>query len=216
MPTLWGMKPVRHALIVTAVAALGLLWLGRANQGSNRWEQAPAEVQASLWPVARPVAGFTLLDQRGQSFVADDLRGHWSLMYFGYLQCPDVCPTTLQALRGVQRLQATEPGGRDTHHVFVSVDPANDSPERIAAYLGYFGDAFTGLTGDPGELQKLTDSLGVLHAVHVDEAGVRSIDHTTAIIVVDPEGNGVGALSAPHDPASMLQRLRALQVYLSR
>lgn len=216
MPTLESMKPARHALIFTAVAALALLWLGRANQGSDRWEQAPAEVRATLWPVPRPVAGFSLVDQQGQSFVADDLRGHWSLMYFGYLQCPDVCPTTLQALRGVQRLQSTEPVARDTQHVFVSVDPANDNPARIAAYLGYFGDAFTGLTGDPAELRRLTDSLGVIHAEHVDDAGVRSIDHTTAIIVIDPEGNGVGALSAPHDPASMLQRLRALQEYLSR
>ncbi|MBK8069754.1 MAG: SCO family protein [Rhodanobacteraceae bacterium] len=216
MPTLESMKPARHALILTAAAALALLWLGRANQDSDLWEQAPAEVQAVLWPVPRPVAGFNLVDQHGQSFAAEDLRGHWSLMYFGYLQCPDVCPTTLQALRGVQRLQATQPDARVTRHVFVSVDPANDSPERIAAYLGYFGDAFTGLAGNPAELQKLTDSLGVIHAEHVDQAGVRSIDHTTAIIVVDPEGRGVGALTAPHDPASMLQRLRALQEYLSR
>lgn len=192
-----------------------MVWLGRANQGDEDWARAPAEVRSTLWPVARPVAEFKLLDQHGHPFAVDQLQGHWSLLYFGYLQCPDVCPTTLQALRGMQRLQAAEPVARDARHVFVSVDPANDTPERIAAYLGYFGDGFTGVTGDPGELRKLTESLGVIHSEHVDETGVRSIDHTTAILVVDPQGRGVGALAEPHDPASMLQRLRALQGYLS-
>lgn len=210
------MKPSRHALLAAAVAALATVWLSRANRSADDWEQVPAEVQATLWPVARPVASFGLLDHHGQAFTAEDLHGHWSLLYFGYLQCPDVCPTTLQSLRGLQRLQATEAEARKTRHVFVSVDPANDTPERVAAYLGYFGAGFTGVTGDPDELRKLTDSLGVIHSEHVDEAGVRSIDHTTAILVVDPNGRGVGALAEPHDPASMLQRLRALQDYLSR
>jgi len=210
------MKPKRHALLAAAVAALALVWLGHANRGVDDWGQVPAEVQTTLWPVARPVAEFTLTDQDGRPFAADHLHGHWSLLYFGYLQCPDVCPTTLQSLRGLQRLQATEAEARKTRHVFVSVDPANDTPERVAAYLGYFGAGFTGVTGDPDELRKLTDSLGVIHAEHVDAAGVRSIDHTTAILVVDPNARGVGALAEPHDPASMLQRLRALQDYLSR
>lgn len=209
------MIQARHTLLAAAVAALAMVWLGRANHGDEAWARAPAEVRSTLWPVARPVARFKLVDHHGQAFTANQLLGHWSLLYFGYLQCPDVCPTTLQSLRGMQRLQTTEPVARDTRHVFVSVDPANDTPERIAAYLDYFGDGFTGVSGDTGELRKLTDSLGVIHSEHVDEAGVRSIDHTTAILVIDPQGHGVGALSEPHDPASMLQRLRALQGYLS-
>ena len=129
-------RPLREfRLLAAAVAALALVWLGHANRGADDWEQVPAEVQTTLWPVARPVAEFTLTDQDGRPFAADHLHGHWSLLYFGYLQCPDVCPTTLQSLRGLQRLQATEAEARKTRHVFVSVDPVRPSlPAALVAH----------------------------------------------------------------------------------
>ena len=98
--------------------------------------------------------------------------------------------------------------------MFVSVDPANDTQERIGAYLAYFDRELVGLTGDPAQLARLAASLGVMYAEHVDERGVRSMDHTTSIIVVDPQGRGVAALAGPHQPRRMLEQFRQLRRHL--
>ena len=141
------------------------------------------------------------------------LGGHWSLLYFGYLQCPDVCPTTLQSLRGLQNLLG-ETGDTSTRFVFVSVDPANDTPARVGSYLSFFGENLTGLSGSPSDLAALAGSLGVIYAENIDASGSRSMDHTTSIIVVDPQGRGVAALPGGQQPQQMAQQLDALRRFL--
>lgn len=206
----------RRSLLLLAIAAGTLaatLWVGRAVEGGRDWSSAPPALQSILWPTARPAVDFELTTQHGQSFRNVDLRGHWSLVYFGYLQCPDVCPTTLQTLRGVQKLLQGD-GDQATRFVFVSVDPGNDTPVRIGAYLSFFGDDLIGLSGNPAGLATLAGSLGVMYAEHVDADGTRSMDHTTSIIVVDPQGRGVAALPGGQQPQQMTQQLDALRRFL--
>ena len=190
-----------------------MLWLGSVKDSERDWASAPPLLQSILWPGARPVADFKLTTQNGQDFVNADLRGHWSLLYFGYLQCPDVCPTTLQTLRGVQKLLEAD-GDNTTGFVFVSVDPANDTPERIGAYLEFFGDDLVGLGGNPGGLAVLAGSLGIMYAENIDASGTRSMDHTTSIIVVDPQGRGVAGIPGGQQPQAVAEQLRALRGFL--
>lgn len=207
----------RRALLLAGLggAAVAATWLARRRGGDTGWATAAPELQAVLWPLPREVAGFELRNQRGEAFGAAQLRGQWNLLYFGYLQCPDVCPTTLQSLHGLRELLVTdEPAAAATRFVFVSVDPANDTQERIGAYLEYFDRELVGLTGDPAQLARLAASLGVMYAEHVDERGVRSMDHTTSIIVVDPQGRGVAALGGPHQPRTMLEQFGQLRRHL--
>ena len=206
----------RRTLLLLAIAAGTLtatLWLGNVNDSERDWASAPPLLQSILWPGARPVADFKLTTQNGQDYVNADLRGHWSLLYFGYLQCPDVCPTTLQTLRGVQKLLEAD-GDNTTRFVFVSVDPANDTPERIGAYLGFFGDDLVGLGGNPGGLTVLAGSLGIMYAENIDASGTRSMDHTTSIIVVDPQGRGVAGIPGGQQPQAVAEQLRALRGFL--
>lgn len=206
----------RRTLLLLAIAAGTLtatLWLGNVKDSERAWASAPPLLQSILWPGARPVADFKLTTQNGQDYVNADLRGHWSLLYFGYLQCPDVCPTTLQTLRGVQKLLEAD-GDSTTRFVFVSVDPANDTPERIGAYLEFFGDDLVGLGGNPAGLAVLAGSLGVIYAENIDASGTRSMDHTTSIIVVDPQGRGVAALPGGQTPQAMAEQLRTLRGFL--
>jgi protein SCO1/2 len=206
----------RRSLLLLAIAAGTLtasLWVSRAHHGERDWASAPPALQSILWPAARPIAEFHLTTQHQQPFANADLSGHWSLLYFGYLQCPDVCPTTLQSLRGVQKLLQGD-GDHATRFVFVSVDQGNDTPERIGGYLNFFGDDLTGLSGNPSGLAALAGSLGVMYAENIDASGSRSMDHTTSIIVVDPQGRGVAALPGGQTPQAMFEQLRSLRQFL--
>jgi protein SCO1/2 len=206
----------RRTLLLLAIAAGTLtaaLWLSNVKDSARDWASAPPMLQSILWPGARPVAEFKLTTQNGRDYVNADLRGHWSLLYFGYLQCPDVCPTTLQTLRGVQKLLEAD-GDNTTGFVFVSVDPANDTPERIGAYLEFFGDDLVGLGGNPAGLAVLAGSLGIMYAENIDASGTRSMDHTTSIIVIDPQGRGVAGMPGGQRAQAMAEQLRALRGFL--
>lgn len=206
----------RRSLLLLAIATGtlgGTLWVGRTSDSEPDWSSAPPALQSILWPSPRPVAKFQLTTQHGQPFANAQLSGHWSLLYFGYLQCPDVCPTTLQSLRGLQNLLG-ETGDSSTRFVFVSVDPANDTPERIGSYLSFFGENLTGLSGSPSDLAALAGSLGVMYAENIDASGSRSMDHTTSIIVVDPQGRGVAGLPGGQTPQAMVEQMRALRGFL--
>ena len=214
------MKPTasRIALLFSLVLLAGIAILFAARHSSAPdWASATPEVQAILWPGAREVADFSLLDQRGQTFTKDDLKGHWSLLYFGYLQCPDICPTTLQSLGKLRKLMTEAGQAADIPQmVFVSVDPKNDTPERIAGYLAFFDKELIGLSGNADQLERLANSLGIIYAEHIEPNGVRSMEHTTSVIVVDPQGRGVAALAGSHQPRLLLNQLDALKAFLVR
>lgn len=203
-------------LAVTSLVATAMLWTRRLDEArGDAWVAAPPELQAVLWPAAHPVAPFRMRNQHGVEFGSEQLRGQWSFLFFGYLQCPDVCPTTLQALAQFRHaLIAAEPGASQYHFVFVTVDPDHDDATRLSGYLAYFDPEFVGLVPAPDQLAALARSLGVAYGEHVDAQGVRSMDHSTSVVLVDPDGRAVGALPAPHDPAQMLRLFRQLQTHL--
>lgn len=212
-------KPARQILLVASLVLLAgiLALLVLKRPATSDWASAPAEIQAMLWPGPRDVADFTLLDQHGAAFDTSRLRGHWSLLYFGYLQCPDVCPTTLQSLGRLRTLMAESGAAADIPQmIFVSVDPGNDTPQRIGPYLDFFDKELIGLSGDAGQLARLAASLGIIYGEHIEPNGVRSMEHTTSVIVVDAEGRGVAALAGSHQPRVLLRQFDALKAYLAR
>lgn len=214
------MKPTasRIVLLLSLLLLAGIAILFASRQSSTPdWASATPEVQAILWPGARDVADFSLLDQRGHSFGRNDLKGHWTLLYFGYLQCPDICPTTLQSLGKLRKLMTEAGQAADIPQmVFISVDPKNDTPDRIAGYLAFFDKELIGLSGDPDQLERLANSLGIIYAEHIEPNGVRSMEHTTSVIVVNPQGRGVAALAGSHQPRVLLKQLDALKAFLAR
>jgi protein SCO1 len=207
----------RSALLILTIAigsAAGALWL--ADRNPRDWAHAPPALQGLISPLPRTVGHFDLLTQGSQHFRHEQLLGHWSLLYFGYLQCPDICPTTLQSMHAMQKLLAQTPNaaGPLEQFVFVSVDPGNDTPERIGPYLAFFGDGIIGLSGDPLQLAGLAESVGVMYAEHIADDGTRSMDHSTSIIVVNPQGQAVAALPGPHQPVEMARQYRELRNWL--
>ncbi len=142
----------------------------------------------------RVISSFNLVNQDGEPVTVDDLKGQWSLLFFGFTYCPDICPTTMAVInRAVQRLD------NDPQVVLVSVDPERDTPEQLSNYLPAFNPAFEGYTGTHEEITKFATQVNVAFGkVPGEEPGTYTVDHSASIVVIDPEGRYAGFIKAPH------------------
>jgi protein SCO1/2 len=157
------------------------------------------------------VADFSLIDHQGRPFTAANLAGHWSMLYFGYTNCPDVCPATLSILAAMEkRLRAARSATRP-QVLFVTADPARDTPTQLAAYVPYFDPEFIGLTArDQSTVEAFAGRLGVeVDLVHQPD-GSYSVEHSTAILVVDPEGRLAAVLTGPFTAAALQADFRSI------
>ena len=207
-----GLGGHKAAIAVVAVIALGL------GAAAAWWTSRPVapEIDGLLWPQSKALEGFALEDHRGRPFGLDSLGGRWTLLFFGYTHCPDVCPVTLSVLKNALALiERDDPGAERPQVVFVSVDPARDSLEHLAAYVSHFDPAFLGVTGDDTGLGSFARQLGVLYILgEPDASGGYLVDHTAAVFLIDPRGHLVALFQAPHDAAAIAQnvpRIQALQ-----
>jgi len=153
---------------------------------------------ATVVAPARPLPQFTLTDQGGAAFDNDSIRGHWSLVFFGFTHCPDVCPTTLAMLAQVEKKLAALPPAVAPRVVLISVDPQRDTPEQLASYVKFFSPTFTGVTGSPAAIDEFTRALGIPAARSSLPNGDYTVDHSAAILLFDPSGAMHAIFSAPH------------------
>lgn len=195
------LRPLRLALPLAAVAAAAawLLWPAAP--------EAPWRAATVFGEQARPLPAFALADHAGRPLGPDDFAGRWSLLFFGYAQCPDICAPTLQRLSAaLDRLD--DP---DARIVFVSVDPGRDAPAALAGYVAHFRPGTLGATGAPAAVAALMAELGAF-AERRELAAGYLIDHSAAVWLVDPAARLAGVFTPPHDPdaiAADLRRLRA-------
>lgn len=125
------------------------------------------------------------------------LKGKWTLLFFGYTHCPDVCPTTLTELAETAK-QLDAAILKDTQFVFVSVDPQRDTPDSLAKYVGYFNDQFLGATGSVAALTSLTKQLDSKFSLETDPLGDPVVNHSSAMLLIDPQVRYYARLKAPH------------------
>lgn len=195
------------SVAVLSLAAGALLW--RAFQMSA----APAGQTLLLLPEPREIADFSLMDQGGEPFSREQFKGNWSLLFFGFTSCPDICPNTLfQLQQARQILQEVLAEAELPRFYLVSVDPERDTPEKLARYLAYFDPAFTGLSGADEQLRALSMQLGIAYHVSAHEPGATdyNVDHSAALLLLNPEAQLVGVMPAPHDGARIARDLIGL------
>jgi protein SCO1/2 len=153
---------------------------------------------------------FNLTDHLGQSRRLNDFKGKAVVLFFGYTQCPDVCPTTLAELAAVKR--DLGPDGDRVQGVFVSVDPQRDTPEVLKAYMASFDPGFVALRGTPEEIKTAAQNFKVFYAqVPGKTEGSYTVDHTAGTYVFDAQGKvrlfvryGSGAEALRHDLKQLL------------
>ena len=211
--------PAKRPAVRLWALALLMLLLGVGSglvvmrSGPPMGNRSPVMLESgTLIPQTRPMAPFTLTDHRGQPFTESSVQGHWQLLSFGYTHCPDICPTTLAMLARLDdRLRQQNPE-IDLRTTFVSIDPERDTPRVLADYVPYFNPDFTGVTGNPEEIKKLTGQLGILYERVESENSEMGylMDHSAAIILLNPRGEFQALFSAPHRVEAMARDLQSL------
>ncbi len=180
-------------LVIIAFAG-GTLFMTLAFQGPR-----DQPLHATVLPQSRTLPQFSLLDHKGAEFNTESLRDQWSLLFFGFTHCPDICPATLQQLAIARSRVLDESESTFPNIVLISVDPERDTPEVLAEYIGYFCDGLTGVTGSIDELRKLTSALGIYFEKSVGENGGYSVDHAAVVIVINKNAEFHALFSAPHN-----------------
>jgi protein SCO1/2 len=180
--------------LVVLVAAMFLL--PRGNRG------APPQT-ATMFEQTLPLPDVQLIDQAGQEFGLAELRGDFSLLFFGFTNCPDVCPLTLKVLADARAEIAARAPRFTPRVVFVSVDPSRDTPETIAAYLGNFDPEFVGVTATDARLEPLLRTLGVSVQKHQHGGTNYTVVHNSTVYVIGPQAELIAVSSGPHDPATI-------------
>jgi protein SCO1/2 len=148
----------------------------------------------------------SLVDQSGQPFTTDSLKGHPTLVFFGFTHCPDVCPTTLARLSQVVKA-ADIP---DLKVLLVSVDPERDTPELLERYVHAFNPEFGGVTGQPEEIQRLARQFGVAIAKVDMGGGEYTVDHSAAVFLLNRQGERVAIFTPPYEVTPVAADLHAL------
>ncbi|WP_227875174.1 SCO family protein [Oceanisphaera profunda] len=139
-----------------------------------------------VYPQARPLTTFTLTDGDDEPFTEQNFADHWSLVFVGYTFCPDICPTTLSDLSRIYpELTALSD---KVQVVFVSADPARDTPERLKAYTEYFNPNFIAVTADHEQLMPAVQQLGLIYGIFDREDANYLVDHSASIALVNPKG----------------------------
>lgn len=158
--------------------------------------QGVAVTSGTLLPQPRPIPDFQLSGANGQPFTRAAFEGQWSLIFVGFTHCPDICPNTLGLLKTVRRQLDAQ--GKPLQVVFLSVDPERDTPEVLARYVSHFDPAFIGATGEKEQLDRLGAATGFVYMKSPGATpGSYNVDHSSALILVNPQAEVAGYFTAP-------------------
>lgn len=172
-----------------------------------------AETRANglfLFDTPRDVGDFSLTDHRGLSFTRDDLTDRWTLIFFGFTHCPDICPTTMAELAELKS-QLADTEASDARVVMVSVDPARDTPDRLAQYVPYFHPDFIGVTGEFADILSVAQRLNAPFRKVSEPDGGYQMEHSANVMLMNPRGDYHGFFRAPLDIPKMRVTLRSTQ-----
>jgi protein SCO1/2 len=166
----------------------------------------PQTENATLFPNPRPLPALSLVDQDGRETGPELLSGHWSLVFFGFTHCPDVCPTTLHEVSEILRSL-----GKDADRVralFVTVDPERDTPDKLKDYLSSFDPHLVGVTGDAAAITAIGKAYRVYAKKVPLDGGGYTMDHTAIVYLMGKDGRFVAPFNIKRRPEEAAADLR--------
>lgn len=201
----------KTVFILAAVIALILgLTINKVLSGKGQGDPTGLiDAGIILLPQSRNLPDVKMTDQDGQPVAMDELKGKWSLLFFGYTFCPDICPATLAQLRQLQTQLPEETRAR-LNVVMVSVDPHRDTPEQLSKYLGFFNAGFKGLTGEEETLQKFANSVSIPYIPADTSKENYTVDHSGNLVIIGPDGTQRGFIRAPINNTKLAAQLPGL------
>ena len=197
------MRPRVHAPVFLALL-LAAASPAFAQTAAGARHTAPAQDAAPLMP------RYLLTDPQGRAVVIDDFRGRFQLVSFGFVSCPDVCPTTLLEFKQVLELLGRE--AQRLQPIFITVDPERDTRAVLRDYTAAFDPRILGLTGSPDLIRRAADSFRVQYE-KVREPGAApdnyTMNHTAGMVLLDGQGRFVARFTYAMPAAEIVQRIRA-------
>ncbi len=198
--------------VTLALGGAALVWRSLPS-GPAPAGEIPHAVETSNAP---PLPAFRLAGPRGE-FRNTDLSGRWTFIFFGYTQCPDVCPTALALMKEVGANLRAVPPAPTFEVVFVSVDPRRDTDQLLAQYLAAFDPGIVGVSGDDAALRPLTQALGVAYRRNdAEDTRNYTVDHSAAIHLIDPQGRLAASFPPPQQAATLAAELRRVALRQAR
>lgn len=198
-------------ILVTLVALVLGLTVNKVlnSKGDGTDKVALLDAGIVLLPQGRNLPALSLTNQNGEAVVLDQLKGQWSLLFFGYTFCPDICPATLAQLRQLKGMLSAEEQAK-LRMVLVTVDPKRDTPQQLKQYLTYFDPAFQGLTGEAADIQKLANGVSIPYIPADTSKENYTVDHSGNLVIIGPDGTQRGFIRAPLNVDKLAAQLPSL------
>jgi len=192
----------RRFLLLGLVTILAISAVIAANYARN--------VQTSTILPATIIGGaFSLLNQKAESVTEKSILGQYTLIFFGYTFCPDVCPTVLQSISA--SLDLLDKGTVNIFPIFITIDPERDTPDILKSYLKSFHPLITGLTGSPEQVKVVTKAYGVYYAKSKNNGDSKNdylMDHSGGIYLMGPDGMFITKLSHSSTPEEIAKKIK--------
>lgn len=201
------------ALFIT-VAVVAILLGIFIQTGGNKSKELPEFEKLILLPVPRTINAPIFDSHLGEKTDGNFFKNKWSILFFGFTNCPDICPTTLQTLKNVKRDLEQNELWQNYQVIMVSVDPERDTPEQLAKYVPFFDSEFIGISTDETTTAAFAKEVGVLFfAQQKGDDGRYDVDHSASLILLNPNGQWAGAITAPHKQETISNDLIKLAKY---
>lgn len=187
---------LRVLVVALVVLVAAIVWRPSA-------DRIAAPSVATILPAQRELPDVAFVDQNGSAFHLASMRGRFTWLFFGFTNCPDICPLTLKSLADARAAIAARAPATTPKVVFVSVDQNRDTPERIAEYLSHFDSEFIGVTASEADLAPLLKTLGVTVEKHDHGGGAYTVVHNPTLYVLGPGADWIALSRGPQDAATL-------------
>lgn len=192
------------AILVVIVSAVIALQVYNVTREPPLDRERLREQGTIIFEQPRQISEFELLDHNEQAFTPESLEGQWSLIFFGFTHCPDICPMAMVDLARVMTALPPELA-ENTQVLLVTLDPARDEPEVLAEYVPHFHPDFLGVTGEFLTIRRMANEFNVAFSKVTLEDDDYTVDHSGHIALVNPRGHYHGFFRPPFDPERMAE-----------
>lgn len=185
------------AVVVAFVALVLAVFIQGINSTPVLTDEQLKKNGLFLFDNPRSFKTFSLLDYNNETFTPDNLQGKWSLVFFGFTYCPDICPTTLAVLNHFYNEQLQGKYGEDLQIILVSVDPGRDTPEKLYDYVRFFNEDFIGVTGEFLNIHRFATQLNIPFSKKPGGGENYTVEHSGNVAIINPRGHYVGFFRSP-------------------
>lgn len=202
------LKHARHLVIFFTVAIGLFLVIKTVIQPMFSDPHTQQTQAATIFNSSKPLPEFELTKTNGEPFTQRSFRGQWTVLFFGYRQCPDICPMTLSVMRTIWNSFPEKQ--IPMKFVFASIKKEADDLEALSAFLNNYHHTFQGITGTMAEMDKLKAPLGVFANEVIDESGNEIIDHSASLMIINPKGQLHAVFTPPFNIEAVASDLALL------